>query len=349
MDPAHGGHNVHNLPIKLVKEQCQHPWIQSWEAKNRVLPPSVQHFWGRWSTNAVTRCSRRNLIQPQTAEEVDRIRFWYHPQFIGKQRPIWGFPVWKNLSDGFYGDVPEVLGDMRYLCAQSSEEMGVDRHQRQYLRLAFRRLVEHLPEEWKAVWPGTMPVPTVIFNGEVFNQLYVYRPAARVKHVPLTGETRDRYQALLEGTIPEKDLFKTARDIARRDHIDLTGVSETRVWESFYPKPRVFYPKVTDLLWRIALGRCRTGEDWMPRPTCPVCQVRQTVDHLFVHCPIARVVWDKLGGYWREITAQTISTPVTLGDVLFGTIRPFNDPTTRRRWLTLYAEALWALWITRDR
>lgn len=336
----------HNLPVKLVKEQCQYPWIQAWETKNRVMPPSVQHFWSRWSTNAIIRCSRRNLKQPVTAEEVDKVRFWYHPVLTGNQRPLWGFPVWQKLSDGFYGETPEVLRDLRYMRTQTAEEMGVDRHQRANLLRAFERLIKHLPVEWKAVWPGTLQAPSTIFTGEVFNQLYVYRPMAVVKHVPLTGNTHDRYLALLEGTIPYKDLFKTAREIALRDNIDLTDITEARVWESFAPKPLVFYPKVTDLLWRIALGRCRVGENWMPKTHCHLCRVRHTVDHLFVHCRLAQAVWVKVEQYWVDITGHTVTIPATLGDVLFGTIRPFNDPTTRRRWLTLYSEALWILWTT---
>ena len=71
---------THGMNIKLINSELDRPWIQMWESiirKNATVRWNIGGLNGLKTPNAKDR--RRHLFQPTTAEEIDKMIFWYHP------------------------------------------------------------------------------------------------------------------------------------------------------------------------------------------------------------------------------------------------------------------------------
>ncbi|PWA54547.1 Lipase, GDSL [Artemisia annua] len=77
------------------------------------------------------------------------------------------------------------------------------------------------------------------------------------------------------------------------------GNGKTHDWNPVLPK------KINVFVWRLALNRLPLltnlvdkGLD-IPSILCPICgDVPETLDHAFLHCPKANLIWTKCFSWW---------------------------------------------------
>ena len=85
------------------------PWGQVWSSKGATITPAVSHFWLFWERTHLHRPR-----QPESAEDVFGIHFWFHPGINEIYKFSWHLQGWGKLWDGV--DCPNparTLGDLR--------------------------------------------------------------------------------------------------------------------------------------------------------------------------------------------------------------------------------------------
>jgi len=106
--------------------------------------------------------------------------------------------------------------------------------------------------------------------------------------------------------------------------------------------------KIKIFLWQIDNNRLQTAQSlkqkgWQGSPLCALCGKTETVDHIFFHCSIARLIWcgirDCLG--WAEcpVSWATWKNKWAKGGL--------KNP--KRFTIFLFAGIAWALWVNRNK
>ncbi|KAI6707864.1 hypothetical protein JHW43_009607, partial [Diplocarpon mali] len=205
---------------------------------------------------------------------------------------------------------------------------------------------------WKALL-ATMQNPQIAY-GETFD--YSTMVNKKGQALTISSTNRSMYQHLLPDAIrsinnQEQDLLHEFKSICIRDNVSIHFTSQ-EVWASAYDKD-IDYPKFSDLLWKMFLGRVRTGEAWMDAHFCPECQTAQTVEHLFWDCPIAKAVWSLAEKVFNQVNPlESLDLPMNYGHLLIWGVKMCREAkvgqnSRYKTWRLLFGEALWTLWITR--
>lgn len=318
-------HNVH-------KAVLTNPLVQKWDSVNHLMPPSISYFWDPWvSKTGGATPHRENLIHPSTSQEVEDLLFWYHPCFQGYATARWWAPTWTGLAEGKFGVVPTTLGDLRLLRAKSTNELQVTSRDRTNMHKAIDRLFDKLPDAWKEVWPGQLPVAAQPNEGALFNQVSIFRPHYAPEHALLSMDNKPRYRFLLQRIVTREDLLRSAKQQAELDGFQLNNLTDQEIWKRTAPKSAIFYPKFTDLLWRMLLGNVSTGLHWMDSQKCPECNLVQTAQHLFWACSIAKEIWKEVSEIWGNLGVNDWNDLSCYSDILFGYLRTYKEPGIQRR------------------
>ena len=327
-----------------VKPMITRPWEQTWEARPKKPPPSLHHFMRHWSTHEA-------CPPVDTLGNLARIEFWFHP-LLNKVRTTqrWCAPVWQDL---FYGNTQRqgirTIGDIWDVAK------GITRSNANCVGAA-RRLLENMPIEWKTLMTGMRPWDAYhqerIQNGDVDGELTMIPHVSTRAYVTAGPEMTNRnvYNHLRMDVDGPENLLDYLTQICRRDGYPIETHSEAAIWKSLNQK-KTDYPKFADLYWKLVMCKVRTGESWMEKADCPRCKVRQTQEHLFWSCPIAKLVWTDLQKTWSKLTDEDVKFPQTWAELLVSGLThsrgSFKPKASKRRWRILFSEAMWSLWTHR--
>jgi hypothetical protein len=114
-----------------------------------------------------------------------------------------------------------------------------------------------------------------------------------------------------------------------------------RLWKNRLPmKVRVF-------MWLACHNRIQSGEvlggmKWKGNKNCRICNVLETTDHIFFHCPLAKFVWASL----KEMLGRE-RVPRGLWD-LFEMWLPLGCNSYNLKFFCVSA-VLWGIWLARNK
>ncbi|SPO32440.1 uncharacterized protein UTRI_02997 [Ustilago trichophora] len=128
------------------------------------------------------------------------------------------------------------------------------------------------------------------------------------------------------------------------------------IWRS--ARHEFLTPKQGDLLWRFLHQKVLVGMDlhWLEEEDqqCPNCHIPSSVEHLWIHCPAARELWDLVKLIWERAWVQTnpdegtppfpnIETQHDLATWL--ALAPVSGPFHAQRWKIFFGTAIWSIWV----
>ena len=331
------------------RAQLKFPWAQRWLRSEHLTTPSVHYWWRPWVENNREAGHRHHMIPPTTAEEVKSVYFWFHPVlWRGENSVKWGSKVWIELSEGRYGPVPNTISDLAFLQRRESQyamREVTNTEKVATLQRAINHLLNLLPEDWKNLWNwDSEPRPTEIFRGQYFDGSVVWAKSNKV--LPLNSSNKNIYRLLLENQMDPEPLHNKLWDLGEYNepHLDILKEEPERIWLMVDHK-KLYYPKVTDLLWRILTGTCNAGKAWADPRDCPICRTRQTPEHLFWDCPAAKAVWAMHKTVWQRATEEEYPGCNSYTEMMLDGTVEVKDTDNHRRRRILYSEALWAIWL----
>lgn len=98
---------THGIPVNSSRKITM-PWGQVWSSKGATITPAVSHFWPFWERTYLHRPR-----EPETAEDVFGIHFWFHPGIYKIYKFNWYTIGWGRLWDGVDGSRPvRTLGNL---------------------------------------------------------------------------------------------------------------------------------------------------------------------------------------------------------------------------------------------
>jgi hypothetical protein len=356
----------------LIRHKALKPWRQELNSKVQTVThaPSLSHIWDEW--RKVLKISESTeygvkFRDPQTPREVQGIYFWYYPGiFTGGRLQVrgvatWGTAAWTRLASGEFGDI-DYIGDIFDCENFMAREFGDSPRDKRLFNRAINTFLEGMPAAWTemlyseraATLEQTSPwarnreewrpcvVPNIVGARE-------WTELSRLKY-------KESYQVLSLGSstrIDNSDRIKEPREsiswLLKRivDHDEIwLGVTSR--------KGRV--PKCNDLLFRLLHDRVLTGGrlEWLEtaKQRCPLCDVDQTIEHIWVDCPVAKTVWARFEVILKRLDPNSPCTegPRTSGEFI-GLLAVGPDfprlpiqKTRQARWMMLYSEAVWRIW-----
>ena len=331
------------------KKLLRYPWVQRWQRSEQRMPASIQYWWQPWTENNRKAGHRHHLRQPRTAEEVQHIYFWFHPQIWQGERSVkWGSCVWVDLGEGRYGPVPQTLKELvgystKDAYESACREQGTARAAT--LQRAIKHLLELLPDKWKEIWDweqdrNRLPGHT----GPLFDQAVVH--AKNGMTLPLGATNKQLYKLLVSNVEDPESLHMRLTRLGSYSYLDSQMVNKEpeRIWEMLEQK-KLYYPKVTDLLWRIFHDICNAGKSWAEPRDCPICNQRQVPEHLFWTCPAAQAVWALHQRIWYRCTLEPYPALESYTAMMLDGASTTESQNSHRRRRILYSEALWAIWL----
>jgi hypothetical protein len=331
------------------RAQLRYPWAQRWLRSEHKALPSIQYWWRPWVENQRAMGYRHHMRQPASPEEVKTVYFWFHPAtWQGENSVKWGSKVWIDLSEGQYGPTPNTVADLVYL--QRHDITKYMRAQTDSARVAtLQRAITHLlnllPKEWKEVWNWDRePRPENLHTGQYFDGSVVWSKTGDT--LPVSSTNKQFYKLLLANLMDPESLHHRLWGIGQFSELQEKLLTEEpqKVW-LMIDQRRIYYPKVTDLLWRILHGTCNAGKPWAVPRDCPICRTRQIPEHLFWDCPAARAVWALHKVYWLKATQDEYPEWSTFADLILDGATVSSNEDNRRRRRILFSEGLWAIWL----
>lgn len=359
------------------KNKVQAPWQQVLHSKKQSIDqaPSLKHIWEPWwavvgyEPASVNRGEGLYFRHPTTPRDVLNTNFWYFPWlFYGgasERRGVgtWATPAWERIATGQYGQV-DYVGDLYDIMTQRPrvlERAGMPAPERAQTRNAVESLIRAFPPQWREVLDQCPPE-------HALRQTPWVRPAEpfeycvmndRNKHaVPLS----ELHYKWIYQTLHKRKLRGQEPLSSRIEGVinELTALYHRRVvassiWKAVYRPERV--PKCNDLLRRLLLGDVPTGEKltWIHDPaakTCPICNVEQTLGHIFVQCSVARQVWEafEIAFAIASQGTRTARRPENINQAIgLMALHPRFDSDRRsradsRRYHIMYSEAMFLLY-----
>ena len=129
------------------------------------------------------------------------------------------------------------------------------------------------------------------------------------------------------------------------------AVEARQLWLKAYDREKL--PKCQDLCKRLLLECVLTDTRlvWLKNESakfCPLCHEEQTIEHIFVKCPMAQEMWDEFEQIYIAAAMKTSSTRrsqnvnqmielLTIGSRIRGKVH-------QRRYHILYSKVIWQLW-----
>jgi hypothetical protein len=122
---------------------------------------------------------------------------------------------------------------------------------------------------------------------------------------------------------------------------DLVGPNNKLIWKTKIPL------KIQIFMWQTFRNAIPTWDNlkrrkWPGNPTCSFCLQRESVDHLFFSCSVAKVVWGSIGK-----VLGTDRCPASLWQAVFW-FHAFL-PGGKRFYMLGIAAVCWAIWTIRNK
>ena len=350
------------------------PWKQVIHNKKStvVRAPSLKHIWDPWW--AVVGYAQDQAFggegvffrHPRTAEEVLNINFWYFPWLFKGGRherrgvAIWASPTWGRIASGEFGDI-ERVGDLYDITTQAPRRLGTNMNLDNATRAQLKRAVDTFLEGIPASWRGLLQnAPTNLRDRGWTRSVEAYQhlAAGSVSRHATWGIDELWYKGFY--TYLQCKKMNAGQSLTPRiEHIvgemaRLRGraVDAEQLWHGAYGRGKL--PKCQDLCKRLLLGCVPTGARlvWLEDESaklCPLCHEDQTIEHIFVTCPVAQEMWDGFEQVYITAgrgTSYVARRPRNVNQMIgLLAIGPrIRDRVHRRRYHILYSEVIWQLW-----
>ena len=152
-------------------------------------------------------------------------------------------------------------------------------------------------------------------------------------------------------TLKLRQVYNTLLNtVWRRPRVETNDPSRTRMWPALGDK--LFDPRARDLLWRIGHEILTVRQTLKMRgmnvpQQCGLCNRHdESVEHLFVFCPVVAPLWHLVNAVCSVITG--CSTPLTVDEVLYLQTQRSNVTVYRRPVVLVTSELLGAIWSARN-
>ena len=343
---------THGMSIETTRKITM-PWGQVWSSKGATITPAVSHFWLFWERTHLHRPR-----QPESAEDVFGIHFWFHPGINEIYKFSWHSQGWGKLWDGVGCPNPaRTLGDLRAIWLG---EVVVG----QRIAQLVTNLFAHLPLRWKhIIGPASRrsqpllpvaPFDHVVIHNRSRDWIPLESPMLKItSHVAMSrglpaswgktfaeglsgGESGVEPQ-MLNNKCGMSNLLLNFRELCDREGLKLRPISDTAIWKSTWV-PKVDKPRFADLYWKLILGKVVAGDFWLKeKADCPICNTTQLAEHLFWACPVAQKMWSRLRRIWKAITGSEVPDfPKSWPELLLTGVtmrkKTWGDQINRRRW-----------------
>lgn len=305
--------------IKLALDK---PWRYTIASRRPTLAamPSVQYIWDEWWKHVgyeTPKLGAFRLTEPTTANEIWATRHAYFPYLTQDNASnlgaaLWKQPIWKVAYRGELGlgiHSATQLGMIWDVQAGRPRQVVGTPTQRSAWNDAVQNLYNNLPRRWKDTLEneGVQTAPTAYTPVPDFDHAsFFYTEGNKTCSKPLADTTYSQiYQELIKAQTAGIDLNGTIEEV--RQALDRLVPDRVHSYELIWNACMHYEPtgRQNDLLFRLLHGVVRTGSDlhWLEEEAqkCPIDGDNQTIEHLWLTCSSATILWEELEDTWRKM------------------------------------------------